>query len=198
MMDISKELKFVQDFQESFGHSQSTSLNFGLQKDRRLRLDLQLEELGELHKALYENNHTETLDGIVDGLYIAFGTVHYHGLLNFASYMQGEERIELELTKYPIEINIILNNIKSRYVFGNITYSEMLNAFCSIANLLLSMWFKLVKLDIINSDFAGQFLEVHQSNMSKLDQNGKPIFRKDGKILKGENYYKPNLKQFLK
>jgi len=198
MMDISKELKFVWDFQESFGHSQSTSLNIGLQKDRKLRLDLQLEELGELHKALYENNHVETLDGIIDGLYICFGTVHYHGLLNFASYMQGEEMIELELTKYPIEINIILNNIKSRYIFGNITYSEMLNAFCSIANLLLSMWFKLVKLDIINSDFAGQFLEVHQSNMSKLDQNGKPIFRKDGKILKGENYYKPNLKQFLK
>jgi hypothetical protein len=34
--------------------------------------------------------------------------------------------------------------------------------------------------------------------MSKLDKDGKPIFRKDGKILKGENYYKPNLKQFLK
>ena len=112
--------------------------------------------------------------------------------------MEGEEMIELELTQYPIEISIILNQIKSKYVFGNITYSEMLNAFCSIANLLLSMWFKLVKLNIINSDFAGQFLEVHQSNMSKLDQNGKPIFRKDGKILKGENYYKPNLKQFLR
>ena len=64
MINISKELGFVWDFQEAFWHSQTTSLNIGLQKDRKLRLDLQLEELGELHKALYENNHTETLDAI--------------------------------------------------------------------------------------------------------------------------------------
>ena len=198
MINISKELNSVWDFQEAFGHSQTTSLNIGLQKDRKLRLDLQLEELGELHKALYENNHTETLDAIIDGLYICFGSVHYHGLLNFASYMEGEEMIDLELTQYPIEINLVLNQIKSRYLFGNITYSELLNAFCSIANLLLSMLDKLVKLEIVNDDLPGQFLEVHQNNMSKLDKDGKPIFRKDGKILKGENYYKPNLKQFLK
>jgi hypothetical protein len=33
--------------------------------------------------------------------------------------------------------------------------------------------------------------------MSKLGKNGKPIYRADGKVLKGENYFKPNLKQFL-
>lgn len=42
------------------------------------------------------------------------------------------------------------------------------------------------------------FNEIHRSNMSKLDPNGKPIFREDGKILKGPNYFKPNLKQFFK
>ena len=41
------------------------------------------------------------------------------------------------------------------------------------------------------------FNEIHSSNMSKLDSNGNPIFREDGKILKGENYFKPNLKQFI-
>ncbi len=41
------------------------------------------------------------------------------------------------------------------------------------------------------------FNEIHASNMSKLDSNGNPIFREDGKILKGENYFKPNLKQFI-
>ena len=35
------------------------------------------------------------------------------------------------------------------------------------------------------------------SNMSKLDINGNPIFREDGKILKGENYFKPNIKEIL-
>ena len=41
------------------------------------------------------------------------------------------------------------------------------------------------------------FDEVMASNMSKLDENGKPIYREDGKILKGLMYFKPNLKQFL-
>jgi predicted HAD superfamily Cof-like phosphohydrolase len=41
------------------------------------------------------------------------------------------------------------------------------------------------------------FDEVHGSNMSKLDDNGKPIYRNDGKVLKSENYYKPNLKKII-
>lgn len=41
------------------------------------------------------------------------------------------------------------------------------------------------------------FEEVHRSNMSKLDENGKPIYREDGKITKGPNFFPPNLKQFL-
>ena len=40
------------------------------------------------------------------------------------------------------------------------------------------------------------FEEVHRSNMSKLE-NGKAIFREDGKIIKGKNYFRPNLKQFV-
>lgn len=41
------------------------------------------------------------------------------------------------------------------------------------------------------------FNEIHESNMSKLDEDGKPIFREDGKILKGKNYFKPDLSKFL-
>lgn len=43
------------------------------------------------------------------------------------------------------------------------------------------------------------FEEVQRSNMSKLGEDGKPIVRKeDGKILKGPNYFKPDLVQFIK
>lgn len=41
------------------------------------------------------------------------------------------------------------------------------------------------------------FDEIQQSNMSKLGADGKPIYREDGKVMKGPNYRKPNLKQFL-
>ena len=41
------------------------------------------------------------------------------------------------------------------------------------------------------------FEEIHQSNMSKLDDDGNPIFRDDGKIMKSSNYFKPNIKDIL-
>ena len=41
------------------------------------------------------------------------------------------------------------------------------------------------------------FNEIQRSNMSKLDINGKPVFREDGKILKGPNYFQPNIKEIL-
>ena len=41
------------------------------------------------------------------------------------------------------------------------------------------------------------FDEVQNSNMSKLDVNGKPIYNDSGKVMKGPNYFKPNLSKFV-
>ena len=41
------------------------------------------------------------------------------------------------------------------------------------------------------------FEEVQKSNMSKLGGDGKPIYNEAGKVMKGPNYFKPNLKKFL-
>jgi predicted HAD superfamily Cof-like phosphohydrolase len=41
------------------------------------------------------------------------------------------------------------------------------------------------------------FEEVQNSNMSKLDENGKPIYNDAGKVMKGSNYFKPNLSKFV-
>ena len=41
------------------------------------------------------------------------------------------------------------------------------------------------------------FKEVQRANMSKLDENGKPIFNEKGKVMKGPNYSPPDLKKFV-
>ena len=41
------------------------------------------------------------------------------------------------------------------------------------------------------------FEEVQKSNMSKLGDDGRPIYNQDGKVMKGPNYFKPNLEKFL-
>jgi len=42
------------------------------------------------------------------------------------------------------------------------------------------------------------FDEIQRSNMSKLGEDGNPIYREDGKVLKGPNYFKPNIDSILK
>ena len=42
------------------------------------------------------------------------------------------------------------------------------------------------------------FDEVEKSNMSKLDENGKPIYNEKGKVMKGPKYFKPDLSKFIK
>ena len=41
------------------------------------------------------------------------------------------------------------------------------------------------------------FDEIQKSNLSKLGENGKPIYRKDGKVMKGPNYFKPDISKVL-
>lgn len=42
------------------------------------------------------------------------------------------------------------------------------------------------------------FDEIQRSNMSKLGEDGNPIYREDGKVMKGSNYFKPNFEEILK
>lgn len=49
----------------------------------------------------------------------------------------------------------------------------------------------------LENQFESLFKEVHESNMSKLE-NGKVLRREDGKVLKGKNYFPPDLKKLLK
>ena len=41
------------------------------------------------------------------------------------------------------------------------------------------------------------FNEIQRSNMSKLGSNGQPIYREDGKVMKGQNYFKPNISKIF-
>ena len=47
-------------------------------------------------------------------------------------------------------------------------------------------------------DLDACFQEVQDSNMSKLGENGKPIFNDQGKVMKGPNYFKPDLSKYIK
>jgi predicted HAD superfamily Cof-like phosphohydrolase len=50
----------------------------------------------------------------------------------------------------------------------------------------------------LQSKMAAVFEEIQRSNMSKLDDNGQPIYREDGKVMKSTNYFKPDISSILK
>lgn len=49
----------------------------------------------------------------------------------------------------------------------------------------------------LQDKMAEVFKEIQRSNMSKLDKDGKPIYREDGKVLKSDLYFKPNIKKII-
>jgi predicted HAD superfamily Cof-like phosphohydrolase len=49
----------------------------------------------------------------------------------------------------------------------------------------------------LQEKMAAVFEEIQRSNMSKLDDNGQPIFREDGKVMKSQNYFKPDIRSIL-
>lgn len=64
---------------------------------------------------------------------------------------------------------------------------DVLKEACDLVYVVLGMFVE------FGWDFDEALSRVHESNMSKLGEDGKPIYREDGKVLKGPNYEKPDL-----
>jgi len=71
--------------------------------------------------------------------------------------------------------------------------TEVLDALCDLQYVLDGAFLALGFWDVKQEAME----EVHRSNMSKLGEDGKPLYREDGKILKGPDFKEPELEQFL-
>lgn len=95
-----------------------------------------------------------------------------------------------------LRINLIAEELEElKEALANGDALETLDALIDLQYVLDGAFLSLGLHDV--KDIA--FNEVHRSNMSKLDEDGKPIRREsDGKVMKGPNYFKPDLAQFVK
>jgi predicted HAD superfamily Cof-like phosphohydrolase len=85
-------------------------------------------------------------------------------------------------------------------VYEEFNEMQVANNNVEIADAIIDQMYLLIGYAInlqIEDKLEALFDEVHRSNMSKLDANGQPIYREDGKVMKGENYSRPNLKDIL-
>lgn len=148
---------------------------------------------------------------LVKEFYIAFGQQE------FLEKEMTDERMKLRKRLFDEELKEYETAEKNK------DKVEMLDAVCDMCYILIGTLLEMHKGDVdtvtdviyfgeddkskfifekvfkneFNDIFVKAFEEVHRSNMSKLE-NGKAVFREDGKILKGSNYFRPNLKKFIK
>ena len=91
-----------------------------------------------------------------------------------------------EFAELFVEVPTAVYAMREEHRLPKDEVAECVGALAKEAVDLLYVTYGLLQLLDINADCA--FSEVHESNMSKLGEDGKPIKREDGKILKGPNY----------
>ena len=82
------------------------------------------------------------------------------------------------------------NELKQAVYSYDGTITDVADALCDILYVVYGMAHS------YGIDIDECFREVHVSNMSKLGEDGKPIYREDGKVVKGPNYRPPDLKPY--
>lgn len=164
----------VAEFHRAFGHPVALMPTWRDQKTRELRIRLLLEEYDELRAAEAANDRIEIADALADIAYIAHGTMWVHGLPYWAN-KTFDGTLDEAVEKYRNARKLI----EAHLALSVIQVQVRTHA------------------DTAGIPFAAVFTEVHASNMSKLGLDGKPIYRADGKILKGPNYFAPDIARIL-
>lgn len=204
-------LVLVEEFHLTFGHPVRMTPHLFIPQ-RELRVALIREELTELAEALNENDFIEVVDALADILYVVYGAALTHGFnldyilgcennsspaftirelaedlgetvgnipfFNSEAIAEGVEKLEIELEK-----------LTKAGLEGNVEAFRD-----ALAQLVISTYIVALKCAV---DIDNVLEEVQRSNMSKLGEDGKPIYREDGKILKGPNFFTPDITKIL-
>ena len=112
----------------------------------------------------------------------------------FGLGMKEEPTADLGLAKNTLRFNLMKEeNEEYLEAANNNDLVEVADALGDMLYILCGTILKHGMQDKIEEVFD----EIQRSNMSKLGEDGKPIYREDGKVLKGPNYFKPSIKEIL-
>jgi predicted HAD superfamily Cof-like phosphohydrolase len=163
---------------------------------QELRISLVQEELGETLKAMKERDMVETADGLADTLVVVLGTHNAYGLLSKYDYrgqmpanpprFLSDKEMEDLINRGRAYLDLIKIAVEEQYVPGVKNTCDDIVYYALDAAMLLGI------------DILPVFMEVHWSNKTKFGEDGKPIKREDGKVIKGPNYQKPDIAGVLK
>lgn len=166
---------------------------------RELRIRILKEEWEELAEAEEADDLVEISDALGDMAYLICGTAVSYGIFHTKPYVPlFHDLLKGHVPHLPLEH---IRHFQKGMI--DIAFEAYLAAEESNDLHLIK-----VSLDGLMNAVAGAayaysiplldvFNEIHRSNMSKLGEDGKPIYREDGKVLKGPSYSPPDLKSVL-
>jgi len=169
----------VGTFMKTFGQEVKTKPSFSTDKINKLRIDLIKEELDELQEAMKNNDLLEVADALTDILYVTYGAGHAFGI----DSTDKINKLRIDLIKEELD--------ELQEAMKNNDLLEVADALTDILYVTYGAG------HAFGIDLDKCFDEVQNSNMSKLDENGKPIYNDAGKVMKGPKYFKPDLSKFI-
>lgn len=188
--------EMVREFHEAFGHPVNKSFisDTALQE---LRFKLIDEELKEAYDALtnivykpYDGCEADFLKEMCDVVYVTLGASLSLGVTVWSAipvvYEIGHTQPSLSYIHFML---LDLRNLNLRCDFTDEENTK------DTLDLILQMAYIITS--TLGYSIYPAFQEVHRSNMSKLGEDGKPVRRPDGKVLKGLNYKEPDLTPFV-
>jgi predicted HAD superfamily Cof-like phosphohydrolase len=184
--------QMVKEFHENFNLPIRSNPQIPPEKEVILRTDLDEEEYDELCEANENDDLVEMSDALTDLLYVTYGQGLVYGIDLDREYVH----VDMKPTLLDKELrDTYLRDIETALSCLIDSHSTGIDSVKYSLNKLLDATYEAGKVFGINLDET--FKEVHRSNMSKLGEDGKPIYRADGKVLKGPNFFKPNLKSVM-
>jgi len=197
-----KNIDRVREFHETYGQFINDKKSIeGFDKSIVfLRYKLITEEAGELIEAIMNNDSLEILDALTDLEYVIDGTYLTFGMdfdLSLETILERKDELSTTLTRVIDHMGLPLLMISAVILMVDGYLDKDLDVVEESLNnltLVLDVMFDHYGFQDVRED-AG--VEVHRSNMSKLSEDGTPIYNENGKVMKGPNYFKPNLRQFI-
>lgn len=99
-------------------------------------------------------------------------------------FLPGRDKLRVECIREEFEDELI----------PAVESEDLVETVDALVDILYFTYGSLIELGV---DADAAFAEVHKANMSKLGSDGKPIYREDGKVMKGPNYSPPNIARFV-
>ncbi len=182
----------VAEFHRAFGHPIGTEPDFPDQAIRDLRMRLIEEELEEYCEAFACNDRIEMADALADLLYVLAGTAVAYGIAPQETVLSPYEGVS------PPTKDVEAYDMFLREDFWNYQQAEQDNDLDAVAKTIVHMMVEIFGIAYrSNIPINEVFSEVHRSNMSKLGEDGRPILREDGKVLKSKLFTPPNIAAIL-